>query len=73
MTRKELIAEILTEVRQYDESNLVDYRSLNRWIKNEIKRFGVNVMVLQPQFITVENGKATLPEAFFQLKKAMQV
>lgn len=72
MTRKELIAEILTEVRQYDESNLVDYRSLNRWIKNEIKRFGVNVMTLTESFIPVENGKATLPEAFYQLKKAMQ-
>ena len=70
MTKKELIAEIKTEVRQYDESGLIDSISLNRWIMNELKRFGVNVMELRQHFLQVENGKAFLPQEFFSLKAA---
>jgi len=72
MTRRELIAEILTEFKKYDESGLIDYRSLNRWIKNEIKRFGNNVMQLTEKVLRVENGIAELPENFFNLYFAVK-
>lgn len=70
MTRKQLIAEITSDLRQYDEENLIDYRSLNKWIKNELKRFGNNIMVLTESFLHVQNGKAKLPEAFWNLHVA---
>ncbi len=72
MTRKQLIAEILTDFRQYDESGLIDYRSLNRWIKNELKRFGANVMILTEKVIEVKNGEADLPENFYNLDLAVK-
>jgi hypothetical protein len=65
MTRKQLIAEILTDLRQYDESGLIDYRSLNMWIKNELKRFGANITILTEKVIDVDNGQAELPEDFW--------
>lgn len=67
MTRKELIAEVTSDLRQYDESGLIDYRSLNLWIKSELKRFGNNIMVLHDKTIPVENGRAKLPENFWKL------
>lgn len=72
MTRKQLIAEILTDFRQYDESGLIDYRSLNRWIKNELKRFGANIMTLTEKVIEVKNGEADLPENFYTLDLAVK-
>jgi hypothetical protein len=71
MKRKELIAQILTEIKKYDESGLVDYISLNRWIKNELKRFGENLMEMTGKVIRVENGQATLPDNFYSLHFAV--
>jgi hypothetical protein len=72
MTRKQLIAEILTDLRQYDESGLIDYRSLNMWIKNELKRFGANITILTEKALEVENGKVELPEDFWTLHLAVK-
>lgn len=70
MKRKELIAEVLSELRQYDEAGLIDYRSVNLWIKNELKRFGSNITVRTEKFLDVENGEAELPEDFWNLHLA---
>jgi len=72
MTRKQLIAEILTDLRQYDESGLIDYRSLNMWIKNELKRFGANITILTEKVLDVEDGKVELPEDFWTLHLAVK-
>lgn len=72
MTRKQLIAEILTDLRQYDESGLIDYRSLNMWIKNELKRFGANITILTERVLDVEDGKVELPEDFWTLHLAVK-
>lgn len=72
MTRKQLIAEILTDLRQYDESGLIDYRSLNMWIKNELKRFGANVTILTEKVLEVQDGKVELPEDFWTLHLAVK-
>jgi hypothetical protein len=72
MTRKQLIAEILTDLRQYDESGLIDYRSLNMWIKNELKRFGANITILTEKVLDVEGGKVELPEDFWTLHLAFK-
>lgn len=72
MKRKELIAEILTELKSYDETGLIDYRNLNRWIKSELKRFGANLMPLTEKIIEVKNGKAEVPENFYSLYYAVK-
>jgi hypothetical protein len=72
MTRKQLVAEILTDLRQYDESGLIDYRSLNMWIKNELKRFGANITVLTEKVLEVENGSVELPDDFWTLHLAVK-
>lgn len=72
-TRKELIAEITTSLRQYDDAGLIDYRTLNRLIRNELKRFGSNIMTLNEKYIEIKNGKAELPDDFFSLQTAMKI
>lgn len=67
MTKSELIAEITSDFRQYDEANLIDYRSLNLWIRTELRRFGNNIMVPTEKTLTVDNSKATLPDNFWRL------
>lgn len=70
MTKKQLIAEILTDLRKYDDLGLIDMRTLNQTITNELKRFGSNVMDLRQTFIEINGGVARLPENFYKLKSA---
>lgn len=72
MKLKSLIAEILTGIRKYDDLGLVDYRTLNLIIKNELSRFGSNVMERRSKVIEVVNGKAKLPDNFSRLRVAMR-
>lgn len=72
MNRKELIAEVTTTLRQYDEANLIDYASLKLWVKTGLKRFGTNVMVLAEKVLEVNNGEADLPEDFWNLSFAVK-
>ena len=72
MTRRQMIAEIETDMRQYSENNLIDYRSLNMWIKNELKRFGSNITILTEKVLEVENGKVELPDNFWTMHLAVK-
>lgn len=72
MNRKQLISEILTDLKSYSESNLLDYFSINMWIRNELKRFGVNITTLTDKVLEVEDGKVELPEDFYTLKIAVK-
>jgi hypothetical protein len=72
MRRKELISEITTDLRQYDDAGLIDYRTLNRLIRNELKRFGSNLMILTEKYLEVKDGKAELPDNFFSLHMALK-
>lgn len=72
MTRKELIAELTTDLKQYDESNLIDYRSVKGWVKSVLKRFGNNIMVQSDQVLKVENGRVKVPEDFWNLYLAVK-
>lgn len=72
MTIDALIAEITSGgFQQYDESGLIDYISLRRWIKSELKRFGNNIMVMGETVMHVKNNKAKLPENFWQFYLAV--
>ena len=72
MTIDSLIAEVTSGgFQKYDEAGLVDYISLRRWIKNEMKRFGNNIMELGETLLHVQDRKAKLPENFWQLYLAV--
>lgn len=70
MTRKELIAEILTDLKKYDDLGLIDRRTLSITIKNELRRFGSNVMEDRNKVIEIKGGRANLPSGFFRLISA---
>jgi hypothetical protein len=74
LNRKQLIREVLAGgFQQYEESGLVDFQSLNRWIRIELTRFGSNIMLGNEKTIKVENGKAPLPDNFWKLDLAVKV
>lgn len=73
MTEDELIAEITSGgFSKYEESGLIDYISLRRWIKSELKRFGNNLMVRSEGIVHIENYRAKLPFNFWQLQLAVK-
>lgn len=66
-TRQQLIAEVLTDLKQYNESGLIDHISLNLWVKNALLKFGGNIMPKVDKVLEVKNGMAKLPENFYAL------
>ena len=72
MTKSELIADITTSLKDYDEAGLVDYISIDFWIKNALKEFGGNLMEASETTIEVIDGKANLPENFYSLALALK-
>jgi len=67
-----IIAEIKSDFKSYYNSGLLDELSMQRWGVQALKMFGVDIMVLQDEVITVEGGRAELPENFFSLKAAYE-
>jgi hypothetical protein len=58
-TRKNLIAEVLSDLKQYNESGLIDDISLNRWVKNALLKFGGTIMPKLDKVIEVREGSST--------------
>lgn len=72
MTRKQLMAEIRTDLKRYDETGLIDDVSLKRWIRNELLRFGGNLMDLHEKTFKVKDRKYLLPDNFWHLYLAVR-
>lgn len=72
MTRKQLIAEIKSDLRRYDEAGLIDTVSLKRWIRNELLIFGGNLMDLCETTLPIKNNKVKLPEDFWSFYLAVR-
>lgn len=72
MTRKQMIAEIKSKLKVYDQQGLLDDLSINNWIKENIKEFGGNIMNEYQTVLLVEKGKAKLPDNFWALKAAVK-
>lgn len=70
MTRKELVSEILSDLKKYDDLGLIDRRTLNLTIQNELKRFGSNIMEPREKVVEIKGGKGKLPVGFYKLKEA---
>ena len=72
MTRRQLIAEITSDLQQYEESNLINHISLKQKIKTAIKRFGNNIMTPTDIVLKIVSGKAQLPTNFWKLDLAVR-
>jgi len=71
-TLKNVLADITSDLKMYDEMGLIDDISLKLFLLNELKGFGGNVMEVYPHVLQIKNGQATLPDNFFSLTKAVK-
>ena len=71
-TRKQIVAEIKSKLKVYDQQGLLDDISINNWIKENIKEFGGNIMNEYQVALKIEKGKAKLPDNFWALKAAVK-
>lgn len=71
MTLNQIKAEILTQLKKYDDLGLIDYITLNEVIKREMRRFGSNVMETRHAFVEIVGGFGKLPDNFFKLDSAV--
>jgi hypothetical protein len=67
MTLTNIIAEVQTELAQYDSAGRLDEISLRNWAKRALKGFGNLVTTLNEKTIEVKNGKVKLPQDFYSL------
>ena len=72
ITLGNIISDIKSDLKSYDESGLIDDISLSLHLLNELKGFGGNLMETYPKIIEIRNGKAFLPDNFFALVKAVK-
>lgn len=72
LTIKNIMTDIKSELRSYDESGLIDDITLELHLINELKRFGGNVMEVYPKIIEIRNSQGQLPKNFFSLYKAVK-
>jgi hypothetical protein len=67
-TRKNLIAEVLSDLKQYNESGLTIYH-LTGGLKNALLKFGGTIMPKLDKVIEVREGSSTT-ENFYALQLA---
>lgn len=73
MSLEEFIAEIETDLSSYAESGDIDRISIKRWVTNELKRFGNDILEQGEEVLKVENSSTTLPKTFKSLILALKV
>lgn len=72
MTVNEFITELHSEFKAYSESGLLDDITLRRHIIQDCKKFGGNIMEVQPITLEIRNNQTTLPENFWSLYYAVK-
>lgn len=70
ITLKNIIAEVRTDLAQYEASGMLDEISMRNWAKRALKTFGNLVTTLNEKTVEVKNGRAKLPEDFYSLYAA---
>jgi len=73
MYLEEFIAEIESDLSSYAESGDIDKVSIKRWVMNELKRFGNDLLETGEEILEVKNSSTTLPQTFKSLKLAMRL
>ena len=69
-TLKNIIAEVRTELVQYESAGMLDEISLTNWARRALKGFGNLITTLQEKTVEVKNSRAKLPEDFYSLYAA---
>ena len=69
-TLKNIIAEVRTELVQYESAGMLDEISLRNWARRALKGFGNLVTTLQEKTVEVKNSRVKLPEDFYSLYAA---
>lgn len=72
ITLENIISEIKNDFKSYYNSGLLDEISMERWGLQALKMFGVNIMTLQDNVVTIKNGSGDLPSNFFSLYAAYE-
>lgn len=70
-TADALIAEIESSNYFKDNPHLIDKISIYRWLKNSLKKFGMNVMEKTEGVIHIKNYRGTVPSDFGRLALAV--
>jgi len=73
MYLEEFIAEIETDLSAYAESGDIDRISIKRWVINELKRFGTDILEKGEKVLQIKNSQAELPKTFRSLILALKV
>lgn len=72
VTNTQIVAEIKNKLKTYDQQGLLDYISINNWIKECLKEFGGNIMNEYQMALKIEKGRVKLPDNFWALKAAVK-
>lgn len=72
MTISNILADVTSDLKMYDEMGLIDDISLSIFLLNELKGFGGNIMDIYPHVIEIKGGQGKLPDNFFSLLKAVK-
>jgi len=67
-----MTAEISNALKQYDEAGLLDYISIEQWIRNAMKEFGNNILSGYEKVIPIISSKGTLPGNHHSLMEAVK-
>lgn len=71
MKLTEFIAEIETSLRKYQQS--IDKSTIKFLVISELKKFGLNIALLEEEVIEVRDNRADLPDGFLYLKLALKL
>ena len=66
-----IIAQVLSEFKRYNVSDIIDENSMYRDIILAIRGFGNDITTLQEDLITIKGGEGKLPDNFYRLKGAI--
>lgn len=72
-TIDEIIAQALSELRRYDELNMLDEDDMARWAISALSEFGNLPTVEQEIFIPIQDYKGILPSSVYSMKYASRV
>lgn len=73
MTLNEFVAEIKSSLKSYDNAGYLDEISIRRWVTDELKRFGTNIMTHFEKTFEVKNSTVKLPNNFWGIRIALKV
>lgn len=69
----ELFLEVESDFSSFYESGDLDRASMTRWVTNEMKRFGNNILGIHEKVIDIKNSSYTFDENFRNLRAAYKV